>query len=75
MMNLIDLKAIRKERGMTGAALGEKAKVSKSALSMIETGRRRPSVDLAKRLGTALGVDWTLFFEDGASLETRPPPD
>ena len=71
---MIDLKAIRRERGMTGAALGEKANVSISALSMIETGHRRPSVNLAKRLGAALGVDWTLFFEDGEA-DARPPPD
>lgn len=76
---MIDLKAIRTERGMTGAALGEKAKLSPSTLSLIETGRRRPSVDLAKRLGAALGVDWTLFFEDSKDAEdsaqkAQPPP-
>lgn len=73
---MIDLKALRKKHGMTGATLGQKAKVSISALSMIENGRRRPSVDLAKRLGAALGVDWTLFFEDatGRDPEARPPP-
>ena len=54
---------------MTGAELGEKARISPSTLSLIETGRRRPSVDLAKRLGAALDIDWTLFFEnDGAYI-------
>ena len=71
---MIDVKAIRKERGMTGAALCEKAGLSAFGLSMIESGHRRPSVDLAKRLGTVLGVDWTLFFEDSGQ-EARPPPD
>lgn len=52
---MFDLKAVRKNQGMTGATLGAKAKISTSALSMIETGRRRPSVDLTKRLDTALG--------------------
>ena len=70
---MIDVKAIRKERGITGAALGEKAGLSVSGLSMIETGHRRPSVDLAKRLGAALGVDWTLFFEDGDTDNDNPP--
>ena len=69
----MNLKQIRKERGMTGAALGEKAGLSVSGLSMIETGHRRPSVDLAKRLGAALGVDWTLFFEDGDADNENPP--
>ena len=67
----MNLKKIRKERGMTGAKLGEKAKISISTLSMIETGRRRPSVNLAKRLGLALGVDWTLFFEESGGNETE----
>lgn len=66
---MIDVKAIRKERGLTGAALGEKAGLSASGLSMIETGRRRPSVNLAKRLAAALGVDWTLFFEESGGNE------
>ena len=68
---MIDVKAIRKERGLTGAALGEKAGLSASGLSMIETGRRRPSVNLAKRLAAALGVDWTLFFEESGGNETE----
>lgn len=76
---MIDLKAIRRKRGITGTALCEKAGLSASGLSMIETGRRRPSVKLAKRLGAALGVDWTLFFEDGGQNDgeqcARPPPD
>lgn len=64
---MLDLKAIRKERGLMQNQLGEKANVSISALSMIETGRRRPSVNLAKRLGAALGVDWTQFFDDDSA--------
>ena len=74
MEYLFDLKATRKGHGMTGAELGEKAKISPSTLSLIESGRRRPSVDLAKRLGAVLGVDWTLFFEDSGQ-NARPPPD
>ena len=66
---MVDLKALRKKQGMTAVELGAKAKISPSALSMISTGRRRPSVDSAKRLAAALGIDWTLFFEnDGAYI-------
>ena len=68
---MIDLKAIRKERGLMQNQLEEKANVSVSALSMIETGRRRPSVNLAKRLGAALGVVWTLFFEETGGNEAK----
>ena len=68
---MFDLRALRKEQGMTGAVLGEKAKVSQAALSLIENGKRRPSVNLAKRLGVALGVDWTLFFEESGGNEAE----
>ena len=31
--------------------------------SLIETGKRTPSVTVAKRIADYLGFDWTLFFE------------
>lgn len=36
----------------------------------IETGQRRPSPELAKKLGEYLGFDWKLFYED-TSIEER----
>ena len=62
MTNII--KTARKQLGKAQIDISNEIGVTQAALSLIETGRRRPSVDLAKRLGAALGVDWTLFFED-----------
>ena len=61
---MIDLKAVRVGKGLTGEDVCREAGISPSGLSMIETGKRRPSVSLAKRIAAVLGFDWTLFFED-----------
>ena len=38
--------------------------MSQSGYASIETGARRPSVKLAKRIAAAMGFDWTKFYED-----------
>lgn len=61
---LIDLKAARKEMGMTAQETAERAGIPRSTYSNIETGVRNPSVKLAKRISAVLGFDWNQFFED-----------
>lgn len=39
------------------------AGITRQYYSMIEKGERRPSVDVAKKLGNLLGINWTIFFE------------
>ena len=39
-------------------------RVSQSHYAAIETGARRPSVEVAKALGALLGFEWTRFFEE-----------
>ena len=48
----------------TQAEVARKAKISQNYYSCIENGERRPSVDVAKRIADALGVDWTRFYVD-----------
>ena len=31
----------------------------------IENGNANPSVDVAKKIASVLGFDWTLFYQDG----------
>ena len=38
--------------------------MSQSGYASIETGARRPSVDMAKRIAAVLGFKWTRFFEE-----------
>lgn len=46
------------------------AKVSRSAYSNIELGLRDPSVKMAKKIASALGFEWRLFFEQNCA-ETK----
>lgn len=48
---------LRKYRGITGAALAEKAGISRPYLTQIETGQRHGSAAAMKRIAAALGVD------------------
>lgn len=63
-MKLDWLKDNRREKGMTGAVVAEKVGVTQQFYNFIENGKRRPSVEVAKRIAAVLGFDWTKFFED-----------
>lgn len=38
--------------------------ISRSAYSNVESGKRNPSVSMAKKIAGALNFDWKLFFEE-----------
>ena len=69
MTNII--KTARKRLGKAQTDISEEIGITQAALSLMENGRRRPSVEVAKRLGVALGVDWTLFFEESGGNEAE----
>jgi transcriptional regulator with XRE-family HTH domain len=50
------LKRLRSQRGVTLTALSEVTGISKSTLSRLETGQRRPSLELLLPLAQAYGV-------------------
>jgi len=60
---------IRRKKNMSQCELANKIGLSQKAISAIETGRRRPSVDTAQAIGSVLEIDWQLFFP----LSVRPP--
>jgi len=51
------IRTFRKYRGMTGTELAEAAGISQPHLSDIENGKKTGSVDVLKRIATALRVD------------------
>lgn len=53
----------RKNKGYTQKQVAELAKVSEEYISLIESGKRKPSVKVAKKLGAVLYIQWTIFFE------------
>lgn len=57
------LKNIRKTEKLTQIEVAEKVGVTRAYYTNIENGERRPSVDVAKRIGQALDLDWTRFYE------------
>ena len=56
------LKIIRVAKGMNQVQLAELASVSRATISAVESGINKPSVELAKKLGDILKVDWSIFF-------------
>lgn len=60
---MIDLKTVRKEKGVKQEELARECGVQRTTISMIETGENKPSVPLAQKLGEVLAVDWKEFFE------------
>ena len=61
MVRLVDgespVKVWRENRGLTQAALAREARVDKTYLSQIESGRKTGSITLFKRLALSLSVD------------------
>ena len=58
------LKAMRGDKSQKKAA--EMAGITQAYYAEIETGKKRPSVAVAKRIAAVLGFDWTKFYEEGA---------
>lgn len=58
-----ELKKIRELEGQTQNQLASKIGISRAYYTNIENGKRKPSVDIAKKIATALGFEWTRFYE------------
>ena len=59
------LKELRtKSSNMTQKELAARVGISRTMITEIENGKANPSVEVAKRIATVLGFDWTRFFED-----------
>jgi putative transcriptional regulator len=57
------LKEMRLQKGLTQYEVAKKAKIERSYYTMIELGNRTPSVYVAKKIGKAIGFNWTIFFD------------
>lgn len=61
---MVDLKELRKQRGMKGVEVAKQSGISYQYYNFLENGKRRPAVPVAKRIAAVLDFDWTRFFED-----------
>jgi transcriptional regulator with XRE-family HTH domain len=69
------LRTVRQERKMSLRDLANKAEVSASMLSQIETGKVFPSVRSLYSIANALGVSIDYFFPEGNEDRTAPSPN
>lgn len=58
------LKELRVTRGFTMLQVATQSGISEAMYCQIENGKRRPSPEVAKRLGEILGFCWTRFYDD-----------
>ena len=66
------LRAIRRKQMLSQRELAEATGLTAASISRYETGGRKLSVDIAKRLSVALNTNWTaLFDEQVASKEVQ----
>lgn len=56
------LRDLRENAHLTQQELADKVGITRSQICMIEIGKSKPSIELAKKLGEALDTDWTIFF-------------
>lgn len=57
------LKQIRLSQNLKQEQVAANAGIERAYYSMIENGKRKPSVAIAKAIAETLGFDWTRFFE------------
>ena len=57
------LKALRKAKGASQAALAKRAKITREYVNKLEAGRYDSTVGLLQRLAKALGVPVTALLE------------
>lgn len=69
---VIGLRKLREQSGLTQAELAEKAGMSQQAVSDYETSRKNPSLAAAERIAT--GLDTTVDMVAKAFREQREAP-
>lgn len=61
---MLELRKLRVEHALTQKKLADAVAVSRQMIGLIECGKARPGISLAKRIAEELGFDWTLFYTD-----------
>ncbi len=63
-MDRMWLKQARLKQGFTQQEVARRIQKTGACYHLIEKGTRRPSVELAKKIGEVLEFDWTLFYTE-----------
>lgn len=63
------LKKLRHEsHNLTQEQLAKMVGISRTMITEIENGNANPSVEVAKKIASVMGFNWTRFFEDEDDL-------
>ncbi|MDI9413379.1 MAG: helix-turn-helix transcriptional regulator [Bacillota bacterium] len=71
MRERVWLQELRDKVGATQKEVAELLQITQQHYSYIETGVRRPSPQVAKKIAGLLGFDWTRFYEDNETSATK----
>ncbi|MEC2073195.1 helix-turn-helix domain-containing protein [Alkalihalophilus marmarensis] len=63
------IRSIRKQKGYTQEFVANQSGIARSFYTHIESGSKKPSVSVAKKIARTLSIPWTIFFEDECSLK------
>ncbi len=69
------MKEKREVKGLTRAQLGHLCGISEQFVYYIETGGRRPSPKIAKKIAIILEFEWTKFYDDSGICESDKTND
>lgn len=58
------LRELRHKKNMTMRQVADAVGVTEGYICMLEKDKKRPSVDLAKKLANIYKINWTKFFRD-----------
>lgn len=64
-----DMSSKRKEKKLTQFELGELCGVAQRTIAAYESGERRPSPEVAQKIGAVLEIPWTRFYEEDQDTE------
>ena len=66
----MNLKEIRKEKGITQQQLAESSGINQSQVARYESGERMPRPKVAQRIAKVLDFDWKELYEEESDDES-----
>lgn len=64
----------RKKQGKNQSEISAVAGITQSSYSKIENGKVLPTVPVAKKIATALGFEWTQFYDNDDPAQDSAKP-
>lgn len=72
---MFELKKIRESSGKTQAGVSLLSGITRSYYTNIESGKRRPSPEVAQKIAEVLGFDWTKFYTVQEHVQEEKPQE